>query len=89
MFCQKCGKEILDEAVVCVHCGCAVNNKAVKKASGDDTLNIGLAILSVLIPLFGVIYGAVKYKELPNSAPKYIACGIGGFVLNLLILFCL
>lgn len=22
MFCSKCGKEINDEAVVCVHCGC-------------------------------------------------------------------
>jgi len=25
MFCKKCGKEINDEAVVCVGCGCAVN----------------------------------------------------------------
>ncbi len=24
MFCSKCGKEIHDEAVVCVHCGCLV-----------------------------------------------------------------
>ena len=22
-FCSKCGKEILDEAVICPHCGCA------------------------------------------------------------------
>ncbi len=26
MFCSKCGKEINDEAVVCVHCGCAVKD---------------------------------------------------------------
>ena len=26
MFCSKCGKEINDEAVVCVHCGCATGN---------------------------------------------------------------
>jgi hypothetical protein len=25
MFCQKCGKEIMDEAVVCIHCGCATS----------------------------------------------------------------
>lgn len=25
MFCKKCGKEIHDQAVVCVHCGCAVD----------------------------------------------------------------
>ena len=31
MFCNKCGKEVNYEAVVCVHCGCAVNeSKAVK-----------------------------------------------------------
>ena len=23
MFCSKCGKEIDNEAVVCIHCGCA------------------------------------------------------------------
>ena len=28
MFCSKCGKEINDEAVVCVHCGCATANYA-------------------------------------------------------------
>lgn len=26
MFCSKCGREIDDEAVVCVHCGCATGN---------------------------------------------------------------
>ncbi len=26
MFCSKCGKEIDNEAVVCVHCGCATGN---------------------------------------------------------------
>lgn len=28
MFCSKCGKEILDEAVICCHCGCATQNYA-------------------------------------------------------------
>ena len=26
MFCSKCGKEILDEAVICPNCGCATKN---------------------------------------------------------------
>ena len=26
MFCSKCGKEIDNEAVVCVHCGCPTKN---------------------------------------------------------------
>lgn len=27
-FCTKCGNELLDEAVVCMKCGCAVSNSA-------------------------------------------------------------
>ena len=29
-YCTKCGSEIGDEAVVCVHCGCAVGTRGVK-----------------------------------------------------------
>ena len=25
-YCQKCGKELFDEAVICVSCGCPVGN---------------------------------------------------------------
>lgn len=27
MFCQNCGKEIAENAVVCVHCGSAIQNE--------------------------------------------------------------
>ena len=27
MFCRNCGAEINDNAVICVKCGCAVNNQ--------------------------------------------------------------
>ena len=26
MFCSKCGNEIMDEAVICVKCGCYTHN---------------------------------------------------------------
>ena len=32
MFCSKCGKEIHDEAVVCIHCGCAVGGGSIQQA---------------------------------------------------------
>lgn len=37
-YCQKCGKEILEEAVVCPNCGCATANEPLKpkEASYDD-----------------------------------------------------
>ena len=72
-FCQTCGKEILDQAVVCPNCGCAVGGAA----SGDDSISIGLCILAAFVPLFGVIYWAVKAKETPRRAK---ACGITGLI---------
>ncbi len=30
-YCEKCGKELLDEAVICVGCGCAVDLATTKK----------------------------------------------------------
>ena len=29
-YCSKCDKELLDEAVICVGCGCTVENKEIK-----------------------------------------------------------
>ena len=36
-FCQKCGKEIMDEAVICPGCGCSVENTDVKKIEKIST----------------------------------------------------
>ena len=79
MFCSKCGTEISDEAVVCVHCGCAVAPTETKpeKPAEEDKVSIGFCILSFFVPLFGIIYWALKYKETPKKAK---ACGITGIV---------
>lgn len=36
MFCHKCGKEIDDDAVVCVHCG--VETKNLSNKNGDSNI---------------------------------------------------
>ena len=85
-FCSKCGKEILDEAVVCPGCGCAVVNapqpaqaqyQGYSQPVANDEVSIGLCVLSALIPLFGVIYWPIKHKETPKKAK---ACGITALV---------
>ena len=40
MFCSKCGKEINDEAVVCVHCGCATGNLQKESKEKDQPIII-------------------------------------------------
>lgn len=67
-YCSKCGREIMDEAVICPNCGCAVaSNRGVKPVE-DDEVNVGLCILAALIPLFGLIYWAVKHSDAPRGA---------------------
>ncbi len=83
MFCSRCGKEIDDDAVVCIHCGCAVENRSVSKE--EDVINVWLCLLSVIIPLFGIIYWAVKYKEVPKKAK---ACGMAA-IITILVSFVL
>ncbi len=77
-FCEKCGKEIMEEAVICPNCGCAVASaKATVVAEHEDKANIGLCVLAALIPLFGIIYWPLKHKETPKKA---MACGVTAII---------
>ena len=77
-FCQHCGREILEQAVICPGCGCSVNGTSVTQANEvDQTISVGMVILSILIPLVGIIYWPVKAKTRPRSAK---ACGIAGII---------
>ena len=75
-FCTKCGKELYDEAVICPECGCSVSQKP-EKLGEEDKVDVGFVILSVFIPLFGIIWWAVKAKETPKAAR---ACGIAAII---------
>lgn len=59
-FCSKCGKEIMDDAVICPGCGCAVQNAKAKQdpmpsyekaAKGAGTTNI----IAGVILLVGIV----------------------------------
>ncbi len=50
-FCQKCGKEMVEEAVVCPSCGCSVVQENVVEKNGDD----GLAVASKIFLIIGCI----------------------------------
>ena len=75
MFCNHCGKEVMNEAVICPHCGCALKKDAVTP-SVEDKVSVGLMILSILIPLIGIILWPVKHKETPKAAMAYGLAGI-------------
>ena len=79
MFCQKCGAEIDNEAVICVKCGEGLNKDiGLDKKNGLGIAGLVLGILSIvigwLIGIIGIAMGivgiacSVKQRKLfPNS----------------------
>lgn len=63
MFCTKCGKEILDTAVVCVGCGCPVKSQKAHEEKWSSGTMAALVIGSVLIPLIGIIFGVLSLNK--------------------------
>lgn len=86
-FCSKCGKEISEEAVVCVHCGCSV---APNKVVENDAPNMGFAILGFFIPVVGLILYLMWKDQTPlkaKSAGKGALIGVGLSVLTYIVYF--
>lgn len=75
-YCSHCGKEIVDEAVMCPYCGCAVeSNPAV-----NDKPNTGLNIISFLLPIVGAIMYFIYHEKEPKKAAaigKWALYGLG------------
>ncbi len=75
--CHICDEEILDDAVICPHCGCVADKEKLRKLECEENdtkgLNVGVCVLAAIIPLFGLIYWALAYRKHPKDAQ---ACGI-------------
>lgn len=63
-FCTKCGKEMMDEAIVCPNCGCSAS----LGQKEFDAPSIGFAILGFFIPLIGLILYLVWKDKTPLKA---------------------
>ncbi len=85
MFCTNCGKQIDDRAVICINCGCAIDNEL---PCPDDVPSIGLNILSFIIPIVGLILYATHYKETPRKANSMLLWSIVSMVIGVLLYSC-
>ena len=72
-FCKNCGKEIDDQAVVCVHCGGLQETKPAVVDNGG----FGWGALGCCIPIVGLILFLVWKDTKPKSAKS---AGIGAIV---------
>lgn len=78
-YCSHCGKEIMDAAVVCPHCGCA----STPTSAVDDTPHTGLNVLSFLIPLVGLILYILYHEKAPIKAKGIGKWALIGFAVGL------
>src|SRR5574344_1839228 len=78
MFCSKCGKEINDEAVVCIHCGCAVsqNNANEEEKSWIVTLLLALFLGGLGVHRFYTGYIGIGVVQLLTLG----GCGIWSLI---------
>ncbi|MGL4623921.1 MAG: zinc-ribbon domain-containing protein [Culicoidibacterales bacterium] len=74
MYCKNCGKEIDDNAVVCVNCGVATGNGTVAE---KDNGGFGWGLLGCCIPIVGLVLFLVWKDNKPKTAK---AAGIGAVV---------
>lgn len=77
MYCSKCGKEIMDEAVICPECGCAVNQNMptyTQEGSKAGTMAIVWGIIGIVFAwlfalvghmasIIGIIVGIKEYTS--------------------------
>ena len=65
-YCSKCGKEIMDEAVICPACGCSQENMPVRNL--NDSGGAGWTFLGFCVPLVGLILYLVWKDDMPLRA---------------------
>ncbi|WP_334203872.1 zinc ribbon domain-containing protein [Clostridium tertium] len=73
IFCKNCGKEIDDNAAVCIHCGVATNSTPAVVDNGG----FGWGLLGCCIPIVGLILFLVWKDTKPKTSK---AAGIGALV---------
>lgn len=89
MFCKKCGKEVDDDAVVCIHCGCSLENQyETKKDMNESKTGIGV-VLGIFLGVIGLIIGLCLYPAGTIARKTFIkAWGITfGVCVGIVVIF--
>lgn len=92
MYCSNCGNQIDDNAVVCIHCGCATpnaqnNQPAAQKPTESNTLAIVGFVLSFFIAIAGLICSILGLKRVPEYNGNGRGLAIAGIVISSISMF--
>lgn len=94
MFCPRCGKEVEDDAEICIHCGRSLSGKNQNDAKYNESkTGIGV-VLALFLGLIGLIIGVCIFPEGTIARKTFIKSwlityfvSIGVAVLLFVILF--
>lgn len=79
-YCSHCGKEIMNEAVICPHCGCSVPAESI-----NDKSNKGLNIISFIVPIVGAILYLVYHEKEPRKAAALGKWALYGIIASVVL----
>ena len=83
-YCNQCGNQLMDEAVVCPRCGCAVGATRAVNAT-PDVPSTGLNILAFLFPLIGLILYLVDKDKTPVKSKEIGKWALIGFIVSIVL----
>lgn len=91
MYCQHCGKEIKDKAVVCTGCGHPVDSvgdvegKPVAGEPWNLLMMSGLIIATLFVPPVGLVFGIMGLMDEAKKVQGAILTTIGVFMTLLMV----
>lgn len=90
-YCSNCGKELNDDAVVCVHCGCSVDGAPVTKTTNG--LCIAGFICSFFIAIVGLILSIIGRNQVSKDPTQtgqgFATAGIVISIVSMVLTFLL
>lgn len=84
-YCPHCGKEVNDEAVVCIHCGCSIKPDQYQAPTTYDAPSFGFGVLGFCIPIVGLILFLVWRDKTPQKAKSVGIGALVGFILGIIV----
>lgn len=80
MFCNNCGSQIDDKAVICPHCGVPV--RGVTQPDKGNPLAIVGFILSFFIAIAGLICSILGYQKCKKEGAPYKGLALAGIIIS-------
>lgn len=87
MFCKHCGKEINDDAEICVHCGRSTGRQNVQKSNEEDEPKTAIGVLlGLFLGIIGLIIGLLLYPSGTLRRSTFIRGWVGAFIASVVVI---